>query len=335
MKKAFDFAAWQSLPTSALLNEAWQVRRQNHDSSVVFASPGAKHYENEYHLNARERFVTISVTGTACSLSCQHCGKKLLETMVKCETPEALARAARDLRAAGCQGVLISGGADETGAVPLAPFLEAIKNLKAMGLKVLVHTGLAKEETLAGLKEAGVDQVLVDIIGAEETIRDVYHLDCRPEDYHEFLRLCQKYRLDVAPHIVIGLHFGQLVGELEALKMISAVKPARIVLVVLNPLKGTGMEAVPPPAAEECGRLIALARIANPTAFISLGCARPAGVRAGLIEQYALNAGVNAIAYPSPDTISLAEEMELNISFSDLCCTLAAEQLMAAGGSEG
>lgn len=325
MKSEFDFAAWQCLPTSVLLNEAWQVRRQNHDNSVIFASPGAKHYENEYHLNSREQFITISVTGTACALNCQHCGKKLLETMVKCDSPEALLSTARHLRATGCRGILLSGGADETGAVPLSPFLGAIKEVKDMGMKVLVHTGLATEDTLISLKEANIDQVLVDIIGAEETIREVYHLGCRPEDYRDFLRLCQKHSLNIAPHIVIGLHYGKMVGEIEALKMISAMQPTRIVFVVLNPLKGTGMETVAPPAAEECGRLIALARIANPSALLSLGCARPAGVRAALIEQLALNAGVNAVAYPSPDTISLAEEMELKIRFNDLCCTLPAE----------
>ena len=47
--------------------------------------------------------------------------------------------------------------------------------------------------------------------------------------------------------------------------------------------------------------------------------------RAALIEQYALNAGVNAIAYPSTDTIVLAKEMELDTYFSDQCCALFSE----------
>ncbi|MEA4901587.1 radical SAM protein [Desulfitobacterium sp.] len=318
----FDFEAWLNLPTSVLLNEAWRLRRQYFSDRVFFSAPGAKAYENEYYRNQREDFVTISLTGNECALDCAHCRKKLLATMLNCSTPSDLLATVKHLRVSGCKGVLLSGGANKEGAVPVAPFFEAIKEITSWGVKVIVHTGLAEESTIDGLKEAGVEQVLFDVIGDQETIKEVYHLDKEPQDYLRVLELCQKYRLPVAPHIVIGLNYGQLAGEIEALKMISLVQPKYVVIVILTPMAGTPMAKVVPPSVEDCGRLIALARLTNPSAYLSLGCARPAGYQRPLLEQYALNAGVNAIAYPSPDTIGLAREMKLEAEFTSQCCTL-------------
>ncbi|MDN5345375.1 MAG: lipoyl synthase, partial [Clostridia bacterium] len=202
--ESMDLEGWLHLPTSVLLNEAWQVRRRYFDNKVLFATPGAKGYANEFYCNNRNRFVTISVTGQGCALNCDHCRTKLLRSMLPCPEPEDLLVTVKGLRDRGCQGLLISGGADQSGAVPLAPFLGAIKEIKGWGLQVIVHTGLAGEEVIAGLKEAEVDQVLVDIIGARETIREVYLMDYGPEAYGNFLKLCLQYDLEVAPHIVVG-----------------------------------------------------------------------------------------------------------------------------------
>ncbi len=43
--------------------------------------------------------------------------------------------------------------------------------------KVIVHTGLIRREIAEELKEAGVDQILIDVIGDEDTIHEVYHLE--------------------------------------------------------------------------------------------------------------------------------------------------------------
>lgn len=314
--------SWLELPTSVLLSEAWRSRRRYFENTVLFAAPGAKGYDNEFYQNKPEKFVTISLTGNECTLNCEHCGKKLLHSMVHCLRPHELLKTAKGIIESGCEGILLSGGADREGAVPLEPFLDTIAEIKDLGLKVIVHTGLARETTLAQLKKARVDQVLIDIIGDRETIQQVYHLDKEPEDYLEFLKVCKHYELEVAPHVVLGLHFGALKGEIEAIRMISQMHHNHIVLVVLTPMAGTSMAKVTPPTAEECGRLIALTRLANPTSYISLGCARPAGMEKNLLEQFALNAGVNAIAYPTAETISLAKEMGLTFHFTDHCCTL-------------
>jgi uncharacterized radical SAM superfamily protein len=195
--------------------------------------------------------------------------------------------------------------------------------LKEMGLRAIVHTGLLDRETARGLKEAGVDQVLFDVVGDAETIRQVLHLDRTPADYAETLSLLREEGVPVAPHVVIGLHYGELRGELAALETIRRVGAEVIVLVVLRPLPHTPMAGLRSVDPEAVGRLAAVARLDNPETPLTLGCARPAGADKIEIERRALLAGVNAVAYPDPETVRLAERLGLRTAFVEQCCTLS------------
>lgn len=310
-------------PWEELQAAAWKVRQQLYPPEIVFAVPGAKRYETEYYSNTPHRFASISLTGRWCALGCEHCRGQLLAGMLPATTPKALLALGQRLIEQGCEGALISGGADENGAVPLKSHLPAIARLKEWGLRIIVHTGLLERETAEGLKAAGVDQVLVDIVGDATTIRQVLHLDRPPEDYAATLALLRELEIPVAPHVVVGLHFGQLRGELAALEMIRLVEAVVVVLVVLRPLPHTPMADVPAVDPQAVGRLAAVARLLNPTIPLTLGCARPAGPVRIEIERQAILAGVNSIAYPDPATVRLAGELGLSISFVESCCTLA------------
>ena len=136
----------------------------------------------------------MSVTGTRCDLHCGHCKGKLLESMIPAEEPETFYQVIERLRSSGALGVLVSGGANRNGEVPLdrfIPLIGAIKT-KAPGFKVICHTGLIQKETAMALKEAGVDQLLMDVIGDDDTIREVYHLNKTVEDYEETLRMLKE-----------------------------------------------------------------------------------------------------------------------------------------------
>ena len=309
-------------PLEELLVEAWTIRQIYFPPVLKLAAPGAKRYEIEGFRNNPDRFVAISLTGRACALRCEHCQGQLLESMYPAPTPQALRDLADELVARGCQGVLLSGGADRQGQVPLDGHLEAIAYLKARGLKVIVHTGLVDKATARGLKTAGVDQVLVDVIGDEETIRQVYHLDKRPQDYAVTLSVLKEAGLAIAPHIVVGLHFGHIRGELTALEMITAADPEVIILVVLNPLPGTPMARFPAPSAEAVSRLAAVTRILNPERPISLGCARPPGPTKARTERLSIAAGINALAYPSETSIDYACSLSLKVEWAEMCCSL-------------
>ncbi|MCX8066477.1 MAG: radical SAM protein [Anaerolineae bacterium] len=308
---------WEDLQTAA-----WAVRRQNHPPEVLFAVPGLKRYETEDYRNTSYRFASISLTGEQCALQCEHCRGQLLKGMIPATTPQALLALGRRLVEQGCEGVLISGGADRNGAVPLRPYLEAIARLKEWGLRIVVHTGLPDRETAEGLRAARVDQVLFDFIGDTATLREVLHLERSPEDYADALALLRELGVPVAPHIVVGLYFGRLRGELAALEAVSRTGADVLVLVVLRPLPHTPMADLPGVEPETVGRLVAVARLLNPTTPLALGCARPAGPTAMEIEERALLAGVNRIAYPHPATVRRAGERGLGVSFAESCCTL-------------
>ena len=293
-----------------VLNESWKIRNENFPLILTVSAPSAKTYISDHYRNKRASFVNISVTGGECALECEHCKKRLLETMISVKNSEELNKLGDRLVEKGCEGVLISGGSLPSGEVPLMPYIDGIAYLKSRGLKVIVHTGLATRETAKKLKMAGVDQVLLDIIGDDTTIRSVYHLDKTTADFQDALSILTEEGLDIAPHIVIGLDFGRIVGEYRALEMICEVKPNTVVLVILSP----------PP--EEIGKIAAIARILNPDAHITLGCARPIGDDREVIEKYAVMAGLNGIAYPSDETIEHAESLGLKVMFKDTCCSL-------------
>jgi len=279
---------------------------------MIFYTPGAKYYSNEYHTNKRDVFPAVSITGKECALCCSHCERKLLDTMIDCSTPGLLLLAARHILEKGGEGMLISGGSDKNGAVPLEPFIPAIQEIKSLGLKVICHTGLADDDVFGRLKEAGVDGVLLDMIGSAETVRRVYGIDKTLQDYERCLSTSIRIGLNAVPHIVLGLDGGKFVGEYLALGIVTALKPKTLVIVVLA---GHAL-----PDIEECIRFMSDARNANPEMKITLGCARPAGEYSVRLEKTAVDVGFSAIAYPTVDTIRYIKEYELDVQFRDVCC---------------
>lgn len=305
-----------------LAKQAHDLTYSHFSEEILFAAPSQKHYDTGHYQNERKAFRTISVTGSACALQCEHCGTKVLDGMLTAKTPEKLTEIGAALADGGAQGVLVSGGCLTDGSVPLDKFLEDIAELKRKGLKVLVHTGVVHRDVARGLKMAGVDQILLDIIGADETIRDVYHLGLTTKNYREALRVLREEGLAAVPHVVVGLHFGQILGEWEALRMIQEEGAAQLVMVVLQPLPGTGMAHIQPMDGNEVGRVLAAARIMMPEIPISLGCAKPAGPQKRVMERWAVDIGVQSIAYPLPDTILYAKQSGLEVRFHEQCCSI-------------
>jgi hypothetical protein len=191
---------------------------------------------------------------------------------------------------------------------------------KELGMVIRVHPGLPDEDTCKALAEVGIDGVMLDIIGDQETITDVYHLDATPSDYEAVLDRLGRYGIPAIPHIILGHYFGKMNGEWDALDMIKKYPLKTLVLVILLPLTGTGMESVVPPSIEEIGEFFETSRLSLPTTPILLGCARPLGAMKIKIDQLAINAGLNGIAFPSEGIVGYAGEKGLKPSFINACC---------------
>ncbi len=308
------------------LEEMMEVSRElswkNFGRRIRFYAPGFINYKSPFFSSSPQLFPSISVTGPACALKCKHCQGKLLKTMIPAFTPAELVEVCRDLKDKGCLGLLISGGCLPDGSVPLNRFIGAMAQIKRdLELKIVAHTGLIDDETARKLKEAGVDAALIDIIGSDETIQEVYQLNAGVKDYDESLRALHEAGIPSVPHVLIGLHYGKIKGEFQALKMISKYDPAAVIAIALTPIRGTAMEEVKPPPSEDIVKLLIAARLMMPTTPVVLGCMRPKGKHRLTTDKLAVRAGVTAIAFPTEAAINLAKSMNLAVTFSPLCCS--------------
>ena len=300
----------------------------NSTGRIRFYAPSFIHYKNRYFRSPHEAFPSISITGSLCALKCKHCNGRVLDTMVPSMTPEGLFDVCVKLKKNGAIGCLISGGCLPDGSVPVDKFIDSIAEIKReLGLTVVVHTGVIDLPTAKRLKAAGVDAALIDIIGSDETIREIYHLDVTVSDYEQSLQAFHESGIPFVPHVLVGLHYGKLKGELEALKMIAKYSPSAVITIAFMPIRGTSMENVNPPEPEDIARILASARLLLPETPIVLGCMRPKGEPRKKIDLLAVKAGVDAIAFPVEEAIQLAESLNLDISFSSLCCSQIFEDI--------
>jgi lipoyl synthase len=300
-----------------------QVRRRNFPDTIRFHAPGLQRYATtEYGCHDATEFVSVSVTGSACALRCEHCAMKVLEPMG--DLPRfagSLFELCQGLQQRGARGVLISGGCDKQGRVPLLEHVDDLVRVREeLGLVIRVHPGLPDEATCAGLARVGIDGAMVDIIGHRDTIADVYHLDATPDDYDAALARLARHGVPAVPHIVLGLHFGRMLGEHAALEIVRRHRPRLLVIVILMPLVGTGMAHVEPPSLAEIGAFFAAARLALPETPVMLGCARPLGAMKVAIDRLAVAAGLNGIAYPAEGVVAHARAHGLEPVFVNACC---------------
>jgi len=290
------------------------------------------YYSTKGHCNPTTDFPTISVTGQGCALNCKHCGGKVLKTMYSAPTAEELLQTCTSLKNKGASGCLISGGCLPDGSIPLQKFIDAIKRVKAkLDFTVIVHTGLLDLNTAQKLKDANVDAALIDIVGSSETIREICRLDATVKAYEGSLQALSQARIPFVPHVIVGLHYGKLKGELHALEMIARHSPSAIVIIAFMPIHGTEMETVSPPKPVDVAKVIAAARMMFPRTPIALGCMRPKGKHRIETDILAIRAGVNGIAFPTDEAIEFAEELGYKTIFSPLCCSQIYAHIQSSG----
>ena len=307
----------------------FKVRMRNFGKNLLCFSPTAYPYKILDHLQSNpHNFISLSVTGISCSLRCEHCDGNLLKGMEPVHRPEDLIFKCQQVKSRGGEGVLIRGGSDSHGHVPLKGYSDAIKSVKTdLGLKVVVHTGLLDEETVLLMKDAEVDAVMLDIIGDANVSKKVYHIKDGPRKMDRSLELLQEYRVPAVPHVLVGLNYGSIGGEVEALEIISHRNPAAVVIIALVPIRKTSMEKITSPSPETVARIMTIARLGLENTPILLGCARPKGSHKIQSDKYAIECGMNGIALISQDGVNYARKMNLIPIFNDVCCSLAYQMM--------
>lgn len=275
-----------------------------------------------------DTFPSISVTGNSCSLKCQHCKGKLLQRLIPATTCEELEKKGLALHSRGAKGILLTGGCDERGSVPIRSIIPAIKKLREKtDLILIAHTGFITLWEARLLKDSGLSGIGFDVMGDMDAVKEVYGLHVSEKEYIDSLRAISDSGLLVFPHVCVGIHFGKLGKELHALEMIRSIVPSTVIITGLMPVAGTPMEGIKPQPSD-FETVIKKAIEMFPQTPIVLGCAHSSGKDRAWIEKIALLCGVSGIAAPTLGTIGFAKKNGYEINFYGTCCGLVPDEKM-------
>jgi len=292
---------------------------------IRFSTPTFKDYAStELKGCSKNSFPSFSITAGACGLNCDHCRAEILKPMLAATSPAMLDQKVRHLVATqDLQGFLLSGGSNRRNEIPYERYYPVVERLKRdfPQMSIAIHTALTDEAGARAMEAAGVDTAMMDVIGAEATIREVYHLDRPVEDFEATLAALCTTSMKVSPHIVVGLHYGRILGEPNALDIVSRHAVEALVLVVVMPFYAKpGLFAVPDTA--DVGRIFGEARRRLPDRQVLLGCARPPGLHKRAVDAYAVMAGLDGIAFPADGVVGVARAVGRLFHQEHACCSI-------------
>lgn len=304
---------------------------------IRFSTPTFKDYtSSEMKGCSKNSFPAFSITAGGCALMCDHCQAKILEPMIPATNPEMLEQKVRDLvLMQDLQGFLLSGGSNRQNEIAYERYYPSVEKLKRgfPHLKIAIHSALLDETRAKRMESAGVDTAMMDVIGSNQTIRDVYKLERPVEDFEATLAALCSTKMEIVPHIVIGLHYGKILGEAEALDICSRHDIHALVLVVIMPFYAKPGTFETPKSAD-VGRIFMEARTRLADRQVLLGCARPPGMARREIDAYAVMAGLDGIAFPADGMAAVAETIGRPFHQKHACCSIkigsAAEASCAA-----
>lgn len=291
---------------------------------VNFYTPTFKAYaSSEIHDCGKSAWPAVSVTGGDCKLQCDHCKAKVLEPMLAARTADDLWRVVNEQIDAGARGMLLTGGSNHRDEVEYGPFYPTIRRIKDAhpDFRIAVHTALVDRDTARRMEDSGLDVAMLDIIGAQDTIQQVYHLKRPVADFEASLAYLNETSMKVVPHIVLGLHYGHLLGEWNALEIVARNRPDALVLVVIMPFYAAPGTFVTPDM-HEVGRMFLESRARLADKKVLLGCARPAGMHKRVTDAYAVMAGLDGIAFAAEGAVAVADMVGRRFEQEHSCCSI-------------
>lgn len=240
-----------------------------------------------------QRTLSVSVTGAACALHCNHCNAHYLQHMLPVD------KARRILERGEYPSILLSGGSDLTGRLPLMEHLAFIQWVHDQGIRINAHVGLQSDEDIRVLSPL-FDKVSLDYVWDDRTIHEVYHLHERSgadylhavrgwldameaDEQAKMSRAANRHAGDaralarrrVGVHLTIGLKGGEVVGEYAAIDSLAPLEPASLIFLVLIPTERTAYAHVPLVPIGDVESVIRYARQRLPETDLILGCMHP------------------------------------------------------------
>lgn len=261
-----------------------------------------------------KNFLTVSVTGQHCDLMCKHCNARFLKHMTPAPAPENLYDIALKAEKDGSLGMLISGGSDRTGKVPIFDYLDVIEKIKRnTNLLLNLHTGMINEEDVMSLENLGIDVISFDVVGSETAVRNVYGLDLEPDYFDRILGAFEDAGLNVVPHVTVGLDSGEDSGEEIALDIIAGHPPKMVVVNSLIPSPGQVLEEHRlVPVLELAGQILPA------ETEIGIGCMRPRDIEFSIEKLEKCR--ISSIAMPPQNLQRQLDELGVEYTEKNGCC---------------
>jgi Uncharacterized homolog of biotin synthetase len=210
--------------------------------------------------------------------------------------------------------MLISGGCDVNGKVPVVELAEAIRKVKDMGLRINLHAGFLTEKEAETLVNSGVDRFSTDVHQDPRVIRDVLRLQQGPETYRETISNIQRAGGSVVPHLTSG--FG---NDIElSMNMLMETDIRNVVVLALVRTPGTmNIEPSQKTVLKDIRKLL------DSGFNVTLGCMRSRNYESLEIE--CMKLGVRHIANPSRRTLEWAKENCIEYEISERCCSFSSK----------
>lgn len=264
-------------------------------------------------------FPSISITGDKCGLKCKFCEGRVLGEMLHASSPHNLYELVKYLKNKyGILGLLISGGFDVNGFLPIKPFIPIIRDIKRdFDLIVSVHCGFVDIDYARMLREAGIDVVDLNIYGPL-TMRDVIGLNVDWDFIVNNLNCIYTHGPEyIAPHILAGAYFGKLMEENSIIDLLKDYDPYILIFLSMIPVKGTCFENTHLVDINDFCELFRLARRLLSKAELTLGCMRVRGEYSISIERILFNENLL-------DRIVLPNTIKVD-KILPFCCSLPRE----------
>ncbi len=292
----------ENTPTVATSRKRWSVA----EIEALFALPfndllfrAQQVHRAHFDPNAIQRSTLLSIKTGGCSEDCGYCSQSArYDTGLEKEALLPLGEVLENARAAKakgasrfCMGAAWRGPKEKD----LAPVLDMVREVKALGLETCVTLGMLKEGQAEQLKEAGLDYYN-------------HNIDTSPEFYGQIITThTLKDRLDTLEKVRdagINVCCGGIVGLGETKKSRAALlaelanmnpPPDSVPINNLVQVEGTPLDKAEPSDPFDFVRMIAAARITMPESYVRLSAGRQE-LGEG-IQALCFMAGANSIFY--------------------------------------
>ncbi len=248
------------LPFNDLLFHAHSIHRENFDANQMQMS----------------RLISIKTGG--CPEDCGYCSQSVHSNIrmkaTKLMDVQAVIEDAKTAKAQGASRVCMGAAWRSPKERDMPLLIEMIKQVKALGVETCMTLGTLTREQAEILQTAGLDYYNHNI----DTSEDYYPSIISTHTFNDRLTTLQHVR-DAGMKVCCGGILGMGESEIDRIKMLVTlanldIPPESVTLNKLIPIAGTKVAHVNEIGSIEFIRVIALARILIPTAWIRLSAGR-------------------------------------------------------------